>query len=163
MDSFMKNNCSQKNETLASVLTMRVLGMILVCLTMLLVFSRPAEAIVYLDITSANVRKINIAVPYFIDKKQPGVIHDGGKKMADLMGRALAFHGFVEIIDPSAYGGSQTWDWPALGTEFTVLGQYEMTADGLVLELRLNEIQSGHMILGRRYQTPISKHQESIK
>ncbi|MFH1019967.1 MAG: Tol-Pal system beta propeller repeat protein TolB [Pseudomonadota bacterium] len=154
MDSFMKNSISG-----------RALSMILLCLTLLLDSTRPApaQAIVYLDITSANVRKVNIAVPYFIDKKQPGTIHDGGKKMADLLGRALAFHGFVDIIDPSAYSGSQTWDWPALGAEFTVLGQYEMTADGLVLEMRLNEIQSGHMILGRRYQTPVSKHKESLK
>jgi len=138
-------------------------GMILLCLTLLLGSVRPAEAIVYLDITSANVRKVNIAVPYFVDKKQPGTIHEGGKKMADLLSRALAFHGFVDIIDPGAYSGAQTWDWAALGTEFTILGQYEMTADGLVLELRLNEIQSGRMILGRRYQTPVSKHQDSVK
>jgi TolB protein len=141
----------------------RALGIILVCLTLLLGSPRSAKAIVYLDITSANFRKVNIAVPYFVDKKQPGVIHDGGKKMADLLSRALTFHGFVDIIDPAAYRGSQTWDWPALKAEFTILGQYEMTAAGLVLELRLNEIQSGHMILGRRYQTPINKHQETLK
>lgn len=161
MDSLMKNNCSQFSEH--RTLVTRALGMALIGLTLLIASSRPAEAIVYLDITSANFRKVNIAVPYFVDKKQPGIIHDGGKKMADLMGRALAFHGFVDIIDPSAYGGSQTWDWSSIGAEFTVLGQYEMTAEGLVLDIRLNEIQSGHMILGRRYQTPISKHQESIK
>ena len=159
----MKNSCSQKNVSRPSLLAPRVLGMLLFGLALLLGSARPAKAIVYLDITSANFRKVSIAVPYFIDKKQPGTIHDGGKKMADFLGRALAFHGFVEIIDPSAYGGSQTWDWPALKAEFTVLGQYEMTAEGLVLELRLNEIQSGQMILGRRYQTPISSYQESLK
>jgi TolB protein len=139
------------------------LNIIISGLFLLLSFSSRAEAIVYLDITSANFRKVNIAVPYFVDKKKPEGIQDSGKQMADLLSRALTFHGFVEIIDPSAYGGSQSWNWPALGAEFTVLGQYEITNDGLVLELRLNEIQSGHMILGRRYQTPISKHQESIK
>lgn len=163
MDPFMKNSRSPKNAALPSLLALRVLGMLLVGLTLLLGSVRPAKAIVYLDITSANFRKVSIAVPYFVDKKQPGTIHDGGKKMADFLGRALAFHGFVEIIDPSAYGGSQTWDWPALKAEFTVLGQYEMTAEGLVLELRLNEIQSGQMLLGRRYQIPISKHQDSLK
>ena len=163
MDPFMKNSCSPKNAFLAPILALRVLGMLLVGLTLLLGSVRPAKAIVYLDITSANFRKVNIAVPYFIDKRQPGTIHDGGKKMADFLGRALAFHGFVDIIDPSAYGGSQTWDWPALKAEFTILGQYEMTAEGLVLELRLNEIQSGQMLLGRRYQIPVSKHQDSLK
>ena len=152
MDSFMKNRVSA-----------RLLGMILTGLALLLSFSSPAQAIVYLDITSANFRKVNIAVPYFVDIKRPDGIQDSGKKMADLLGRALAFHGFVDIIPPSAYGGAQTWDWPALGAEFTILGQYEITNAGLVLELRLNEIQTGHMILGRRYQTPISRHQESIK
>lgn len=141
----------------------RALSMILSVIILLLYFNSSAEAIVYLDITSANFRKVNIAVPYFVDKKKPEHIQDGGKKMADLLSRALTFHGFVEIIDPLAYGGSQNATWPALGAEFTVLGQYEITNDGLIVELRLNEIQSGHMILGRRYQTPISKHQESIK
>lgn len=141
----------------------RVLGMFLIFLTLLLSSSAHAEGIVYLDITSANFRKVKVAVPYFVDTKRPGTIHEGGKKMADLMSRALAFHGFIDIIPPATYDGSQTWDWPALGAEFTVLGQYEVTGEGLVLELRLIEIQSGHMILGRRYQTPISRHQESIK
>jgi len=152
MDSFMKTRIFG-----------RALGISLACLTLLLSFSSPAEAIVYLDITSANFRKVKMAVPYFVDKKRPDVIQDGGRKMADLLGRALAFHGFVDIIPASAYGGAQTWDWPALGAEYTILGQYEMTNDGLVLEMRLNEMQTGNMILGRRYQTPISRHQENIK
>ena len=180
MDYFMKNIWSKKIENHPAIparatgmarpclsskgsVFNRALGMALLCLTLLLGAIKPAEAIVYLDITSANFRKVNIAVPYFVDKKQPGNAQAGGKKMADLLGRALAFHGFIEIIDPSAYGGSQTWDWPSLGAEFTVLGQYEMTPNGLVLELRLNEIQSGHMILGRRYQTTVGNYQESLK
>ena len=179
MDQIMKNNWSQKTESAPSTPTVacgkatrlssrnsimvRVLGMVLVGLTVLLSAAAPARAIVYLDITSSNFRKVKMAVPYFVDKKQPGIINDGGKKMADLLSRALAFHGFIDIIDLSVYGGSQTWDWPSIGAEYTVLGQYEITADGLVLEMRLNEIQTGHMILGRKYQTPISKYQETIK
>jgi len=125
--------------------------------------AQPARAIVYLDITAANFRKVNVAVPFFIDKKQPGAVSDGGRKMADLMSRALAFHGFFEIIPTSAYGGKQTWDWPSLGAEFTVLGQYELNGNEIVLEMRLNEIQSGQMILGRRYHTTTSDYQESVK
>lgn len=147
----------------AEYISGRILIMTLLCLTFLLTSARPAAAIIYLDITSANFRKVNMAVPYFIDIKQPGNIHEAGKKMADLMGRALAFHGFVEVIPPSAYGGSQTANWPTLGAEFTVLGQYEINPDGLVMELRLVEIQSGQMILRRRYQTAVNKHQKSIK
>src|SRR3989339_811904 len=152
MDSFMKPRIFG-----------RALGISLACLTLLLSFSSPAEAIVYLDITSANFRKVKMAVPFFVDKKNPAVINDGGRKMADLLGRALTFHGCVDISPAAAYGGTQTWDWPALGAEYTILGQYEMTNEGLVLEMRLNEIQTGNMILGRRYQAPISRHQENIK
>lgn len=127
------------------------------------ILGRPAQAIVYLDITSANFRKVNVAVPYFVDKKQPELNQDSGRKMADLMGRALAFHGFFEIIPPAAYGGKQTWDWTALGAEFTVLGQYELAGNEIVLEMRLNEIQSGQMILSRRYSSSVADHQENIK
>ncbi|MGV1099020.1 protein TolB [Thiovibrio sp. JS02] len=122
-----------------------------------------AEARVYLDITSPNFRKVNIAVPYFVDKAHPDKMADSGKRMADLMSRALAFHGFVEIINPNTYNGSQEWDWPAIGAEFTVLGQYELDQTGIALEMRLTDIQGGRMILGRRYKGATSKTRDMLK
>jgi TolB protein len=120
-----------------------------------------ALARVYLDITSAELRQIPVAVPYLIDKNQPGQVQEPGRKMADLMSRALAFHGFISIIPPDSYGGRQDTIWQSLGAEFTILGQYEVEAQGgIALELRLNDIQQGRMLLGRRYRGP--KEQQSM-
>ncbi len=122
-----------------------------------------AEARVYLDITSPNFRKVKVAVPYFTEKPQPDKAVDSGKRMADFMSRALAFHGFVEIIDPTTYNGSQDWDWPSLGTEFTVLGQFEHDPSGIAIEMRLVDIHGGRMILGRRYKGATSKTKDILK
>lgn len=141
----------------------RHLCLILLGLISLVLLQSEAKAIVYLDITSPELRKINLAVPYFLEKKSPAKIQDSGKKMADLLSRALDFHGFVSIIDPSRYGGRQDTDWQAQGAEFTVLGEYELRSGEVVMELRLVDIHEGHMILGRRYRGAFAKHEFMIR
>jgi TolB protein len=111
-----------------------------------------SQARIYLDITSAELRQVPVAVPYFTGKSLSGHNHESGRGMADLMSRALAFHGFISIIPPDQYGGRQDARWQSLGAEFTVLGQYENDPQGIVLELRLNDLQAGRMLLGRRYR-----------
>lgn len=112
----------------------------------------PLKARDYIDLT-ADTRKIPTAVPYFINKKD-GLSDLTGKKFASVLGRSLDFHGFLSIIDPDKYAGSQETDWQALGAEFAVLGQYELNADGIVLEMRLVEISNGQMVTGKRYRGP---------
>jgi TolB protein len=111
-----------------------------------------SHARIYLDITSAELRQVPVAVPYFTGKSLPGQDQETGRGMADLLSRALAFHGFVSIIPPDRYNGRQDANWQALGAEFNVLGQYEKDSQGIVLELRLNDLQAGRMLLGRRYR-----------
>lgn len=123
----------------------------------------PAWARVYLDITSPDFRKIKMAVPHFQETAQPGSASEQGRQMADLLGRALVFHGFVALIDPASYGGRQDSDWQRLGAEFTVLGQYEISGSTVTLEIRLNDIHAGRMVLGRRYRGPMSNHRQMIK
>ncbi|MEJ2689165.1 MAG: protein TolB, partial [Deltaproteobacteria bacterium] len=116
----------------------------------LLLFVPPEiQARDYLDLT-ADTRTIPTAVPYFINKKT-GLSDLTGKKFALILGRSLAFHGFLSIIDPDKYGGMQSTDWQALGAEFAVIGQYEQRGDKIVFELRLLEIQNGQVITGKRY------------
>jgi TolB protein len=123
----------------------------------------PAQARVYLDITSAEARKVPVAVPYFEDKALPGQNHEAGRRMADLMTRALDFHGFVSVIPPERYAGRQDTDWQALGAEFVVLGDYKNSKNGIVLDLRLNDIQERRTILGRRYRGPYDQYGKMIR
>jgi len=117
----------------------------------LLLFIPPEiQARDYLDLT-ADTRTIPTAVPYFINKKT-GLADLAGKEYASILSRSLAFHGFLSTIAPDKYAGMQDTDWKALGAEFAVIGQYERTADKIVFELRLLEIQNGQVVIGKRYR-----------
>ena len=133
-----------------------------VSLSMILFFLSSADARVYLDITSPDFRKIPMAVPYFEDKSRPGRSSEAGKEMADIISRALKFHGFISIIPPSTYGGKQNSDWQTLGAEFTILGQYDSSPSGIVLELRLLDIHKGRMITGKRYRGSLNKYRQML-
>jgi len=112
----------------------------------------PVNARVYIDITSAQTRKVPVAVPYLEEEARPGLLQEPGKQMADLLGRALDFHGFIGIVPPEKYGGGMQADWAAVGADFVVKGQYSRTASGMEVDLKLIEVQGGRMILGRRYR-----------
>lgn len=127
-----------------------------------LVAATPAMARVYLDITAEELRKVPMAVPSFVDKDRPGQVLDAGRKMADVLSRGLAFHGFIDIIPPTRYQGRQDTDWQALGADFSILGQYQVKGVNMVLELRLLDPGEGRMLLGRRYRGPVEKQREMI-
>lgn len=118
---------------------------------------------VNLDITSAGAKKVPIAVPYFLDKEKPGLLHASGKKMADLAARALDFHGFIETIPPDSYGGRQDAHFNSIGADFAVLGNYQVDGnDRLVLEMRLLEAHDERMLLGRRYKATWDKKDQLV-
>lgn len=141
---------------------MKRLALLLLLPLLLLAAPGVGQARVYLDITSPEMRKIPVAIPPFIDLARPEAIHPSGRDMANLLGRALVFHGFASLIDPNLYGGRQDANWPSLKAEFVLLGQYRTEASGISLELRLLDVNEGRMILGRRYQTPWAGHRQVV-
>ncbi len=130
------------------LLPFTILALLFICLSPL-----PARPALYLDITSARLGRVNIAVPWFtpLEGSDEDVSPDTGKEMARLLSRGLRFHGFIHIIPPARYGGSQTGDWFALNADFTVLGKYRFSEERLTMELRFIDVTTGSMILGRRY------------
>ncbi len=106
---------------------------------------------VYLEIGSTDVRKINFAVPWFRNRVADRLPEEFGKSIADTLAKALKFHGIINIIPAKLYNGSQTGDWNSLGVDFTILGLYETNANSLKLELRLFDVSSDKMILGKSY------------
>jgi len=111
-----------------------------------------AQARVYLDITSPDFRKVPFAVPYFSNKNRPGKMGSSDKDMADLLTDALEFHGFISVVDPDKYDGSPNTDWLNLGVDFTILSEYEVTAENITFEFRLVDIAEGRMLIGKRYK-----------
>jgi TolB protein len=141
----MKPKMKQKILTLIAIL------ILLPCATVL------AAKRVDLDITSAEYRKVPVAVPYFQNKTRPDVVQQTDRDFALLASKALDFHGFLKTIPADSYGGKQDADWRSVGADLTVLGQYEMNGDNVVLEMRLNDVLEGKMILGRKYTFPAKK------
>jgi len=133
---------------------MNRIGYILAGLLMLLgtIVSPVRAERVYLDITAQDVRKVVVAVPWFASQAAPAGDEKEGKPMAELLGRGLAFHGFIEILDPSRYGGRNEADWKALGVDYVVMSKFETAGSGMMIEGRLLDVREDRMMAGRRYR-----------
>ena len=132
------------------------------CLLCLLCLATVSQARVYLDITSPEPRKVSVAVPYFVEKTKPSETMASGRQMAGLMARGLTFHGFINVINPSLYGGRSDADWAGLGADFAVIGQFDTDFTGVSIELKLIDVHQGQMIFGRRYRGPWAKHDQIV-
>ncbi len=121
-----------------------------------------AQEIVYLDITSPDTRKVNIAVPGFINKEQPTQLQPLGQDLADTLSSALTFHGIFTLIDEEGYGNRQDANWKTLGADFVVLGNYNLSAKGIQLEIRLLDVSGGDMLMGKRYNGKRKQQQDML-
>ncbi|MBU0674581.1 MAG: Tol-Pal system beta propeller repeat protein TolB [Proteobacteria bacterium] len=131
-------------------------------LVILFCFPSLVAARIVIDITSAELRKVPMAVPYFVDKDNPDEMTIIGKEMAATLTKSLVFHGFITVISPETYGGGQKNDWRELDLDFTVLGNFKVEGDEMTVECRLVDNSSGGMILGRRYRGRVEKQREMI-
>ncbi len=140
--------------------------LILSILIIIATFSTPppalAEKVIDIDITDAAIKKINFAVPWFIDKGKGEVIHESGKKMANQLARGLEFHGFIRVLPPKSYGGIQKQNWTSLGVNYVVTGQYMVEGAKLVMELRLVDASTGRMLLGKRFRDKIAMKEQMV-
>lgn len=139
----------------------RILFSLLLTLS-LFAFPCHGEDRVYIDITSAEARKINFAVPWFQNIQSRGVVNDYGKSLADSLAKSLKFHGIINIIPTASYNGSQNGDWRQLLADFTVLGLYSSSSNSLDLELRLFDVTNDKMLLGKSYKGKLDQSQDML-
>lgn len=138
----MKNSFSSKNIVLN----------ILILALLTLPFSAFAETDrVYLDINAPEARKINIAVPWFVNSGNVAAKDSVGKSYADIVAKALKFHGIIKIIPTSDYQGSQVANWQKLGADYVVLGKYQILNQKVKFELRLLDVADNSVLLGKSY------------
>ena len=121
-----------------------------------------AEGLEYLDITSPTARKINFAIPSFTHQGSPDQQGPLGRELADILGRALYFHGIISIIPAASYDDSQTADWSQVGADYVVLSQYSTSSGSLALQLRLLDVTSGNILMGKSLNGPISQKNEML-
>jgi TolB protein len=106
---------------------------------------------VYLDISAPDARKIQFAVPWLVNKDLSGKRQRFGSETADVLAKALNFHGVISVIPTADYGGAQDADWRRLGADYVVLGQYGMTSSGLNFELRLFDVAANEVTMAKSF------------
>jgi len=131
-------------------------------LSMLIPLHVQAQDIAYIDITSPEARKINIAVPWFVNSRQPATLQVYGRELADTLGKALAFHGIFSLIPAQQYAKVQDANWKSLGADFVVLGNYTSSAKGVKMEIRLLDVAGGDMLMGKRYNGTRNQEQDML-
>lgn len=124
--------------------------------------SAHAESKVYLDITASGSRKINMAVPSFANTAQAGAADAFSRELATTLEKALEFHGIISIIPSQNYSGSSSPDWKQVGADYAVLGSYSVSPSGINFEMRLLDVASGDMILGKKYSGTTEQKQDMI-
>ncbi|WP_419175230.1 Tol-Pal system beta propeller repeat protein TolB [Desulfosediminicola sp.] len=124
--------------------------MLFVCAALLTPVPASAER-VYLDISASEARKIQFAVPWFTNKDRPTQPQNYGRDVADVMAKALKFHGIISILPTQEYSGSQQADWRSLGVDYVVLGQYVNDAKGVTFEMRLLDVAGNEVIMGKSF------------
>lgn len=139
--------------------TFNVFGFTLI---LIMFFSSMTQARVYLDITSPDFRKVPFAVPYFSDKNKPDTVEKSDRDMADLLAKALEFHGFISVISPERYDGSRNTDWLNLGADFVIITDYRVSGDIISFEFRLLDISEGKILIGKRYKGPKTIREKMI-
>ncbi len=112
---------------------------------------------VYLDITTDKTRQIMVAVPPFAASSPAQ-----GEKYADILSKALAFHGIISIIPPQRYGNSQQVNWRQTGADFTVLGHSKRDKNTLNLQIRLLDIASGNEIMAKSFTGKITDSKKML-
>ena len=132
---------------------------LLVVIVSLSSFSSASAERIYLDITASEMRKVVVAVPSFTDNS--GTSNSPtGRAIADLLSRGLAFHGFIQIVDPTSYGANRDADWKSLGADYVVLGKYISDGEGITLEARLLDVIENKVLAGRRYTGAVVQKDE---
>lgn len=116
---------------------------------------------VYLDITASDARKINMAVPWF-QNKGPNQNQGPGQELASILGKALVFHGIIDLIPAADYAGASDADWQKLGADYAVLGQYESNGGQVSMEVRLLDVAAGESIMGKSFSGSVSQKEQML-
>ncbi len=117
---------------------------------------------VYLDITSAEARKIVFAIPWFQNSGSTADKEQLDRKLSETLSEALIFHGIIDVLPGKSVAGSSTTDWSALGADYGVIGRYSSAGDQISMEIRLFDATDDKMLMGKSYKGPHSETDQMI-
>jgi len=117
---------------------------------------------IYIVVDKARLRKSHLAIPPFINIQNDLLAKDVGKDLRKIVDGDLNFSGLFEFIVPKDMGPFQSRgyalkdinfkEWGALGTEFLIKGGFELNLDRVIFDVRLYDIKSGRLIVGKKYR-----------
>ncbi len=113
-------------------------------LILLILFPRSSSARVYVEITSAQISKIPIAVPLF---EGSGPLH---LELSRILAKDLLLHGYFEVLGETTEIRDRE-AWKGLAADYLVLGRLYQQVEKIRLELRAFDLTADEMILGRAY------------
>jgi len=117
---------------------------------------------VYLDITSAEARKIVFAVPPFENSEAGGPLQQLDRILAQTLARSLEFHGVIDVLSAKIPVGRTVESWKASGADYTAIGRYKSSGEDLSMEVRLFDASTGDMLIGKSYEGTSSKKDQMI-
>lgn len=117
---------------------------------------------VYLDISTTETRKIKIAVPWFQNQSLGDQKQRLGRDVADILAKALKFHGIISIIPTADYGGEQDANWSDLGADYAVLGKYILSSGSIKFEMRLYDVAGKEVIMGKTFSGSTQQKDEIL-
>lgn len=135
---------------------------IILLLVSLLPQTSRAEKVIDIDITDAAIKKITFAIPPFVNKIKPDFSSQSAQDMAQLLGRALKFHGFINILPPITANTTNQQDGRKQEANYIIRGQYLVEGNRLIMELRLLDGRTGRMLLGKRFRDKIDRQEKMI-
>ena len=131
-----------------------------ILLITLLFFPGHGLAKIYIDINAPSIQRIQIAIPEFknySDKTSPSKLSE---KLSGVISNDLDLSGYFLPMDKNAFlednDSPQTLknirfrDWSVIGAELLLKGRYSRIGRNLEVEIRLYDVFSGRLILGRR-------------
>ena len=120
----------------------------------------PANAVLQIDITNANVEPLPIAIPEFLETGSPGDNID--RDLSKVILNNLERSGLFRAIDPGAYieeikdinSRPRFGDWRIIKSQALVTGQSTLQDDGrLRIEFRLWDVFAEEQMTGLQYYT----------
>ena len=118
---------------------------------------------IYIDIDSPSFQLFPIAISDFDLKNTAATkTFDAGILFADEVRKYLAMSGFFNILNKKSYledksveaaGGNIIFsDWAAIGADYLLKGNLELTGETISAEAWLYDIVRGEILTGKRYQ-----------
>ena len=117
---------------------------------------------VYLDITSPEARKIIFAIPAFQNSQNETVADELGRALAQTLSLSLEFHGVIEAIPAKTPVGYTIESWKAAGADYAAIGRYQNNGEDISIEVRLFDVSTGDMILGKSYKGTMTLRDEMV-